>query len=170
MKKGIMICCFLYSLVVVTSLMAQISVADSAAKYMAIAEAYADQYNHSGAATSYIAVVRFDTTHYEAAWKAGDHLTEFADRLPEKEKSQKEAYFQQSRTWCERAIEINPRSADAHANLGRVFAEEGALGRAIGHYREALRHQPDHPDAMRHLEAALREETSKGPNPSAPAP
>ena len=117
MKKVIMICCFLYSLVVVTSLTAQISVADSVAKYMAIAEAYADQYNHTGAATSYIAVVRFDPTHYEAAWKAGDHLTEFADRLPEKEKSQKEAYFQQSRTWCERAIEINPQGWEGHFRL-----------------------------------------------------
>ncbi len=116
MKKVFMICCFLCCFVV-TPILAQISVADSVAKYMAKGEACAAEYNHSGAATAYVAVVRFDPTHYEAAWKAGDHLTEYADRLPDKQKTQKEAYFQQSRNWCEKAIEINPQGWEGHFRL-----------------------------------------------------
>ncbi|MCJ7813366.1 hypothetical protein MUP95_08645 [bacterium] len=105
-------CCF-----IAVPLLAQISVAVSVAKYMAKGEALAAQYNHSGAATAYIAVVRFDPNNYEAAWKAGDQLTEYADRLPDKEKSQKEAYFQQSRSWCEQAIAINPQGWEGHFRL-----------------------------------------------------
>ncbi len=116
MKKVSLIYWFFFCFVAVP-LLAQISVTDSVSKYMALGEKYAAEYNHSAAATVYIVVLRFDPNHYEAAWKAGDQLTEMADRLPENQKTQKETYFQQSCNWCERAIQINSQGWEGHFRL-----------------------------------------------------
>lgn len=94
---------------------AQESVADSVAKYMAIGDALADKWDHEGAAKAYLTVLRFDPNHYEACWKAGDQYTEIADRLDVKH--EKEAYFIQAKTLCERAIKINHQGYEGHFRL-----------------------------------------------------
>lgn len=37
------------------------------------------------------------------------------------------------------ALEVDPESRNAHAYLGRAFAEEGMIAEAVGHYEEAAR-------------------------------
>ena len=43
-----------------------------------------------------------------------------------------------------RAIALNPRNADAHVNLGRLFQVDGDLKRATRHYQLALHASPEH--------------------------
>lgn len=44
----------------------------------------------------------------------------------------------QARDAYRRALELAPRDADAHLNLGRLLHEAGRLGPALDHYRLAL--------------------------------
>lgn len=59
-----------------------------------------------------------------------------------------------------RAIELDPRHADAHVNLGRLLHEAGELDAAEAHYRLALDAQPDDPVAWFNL-ALLLEATGQ---------
>ena len=43
-----------------------------------------------------------------------------------------------------RALKLNPQSADAHVNLGRLLQLKGDLKRAKQHYESALESSPDH--------------------------
>lgn len=43
-----------------------------------------------------------------------------------------------------RAIALNPRNADAHVNLGRLFQMDGDIKRATRHYQLALHAAPEH--------------------------
>jgi len=43
-----------------------------------------------------------------------------------------------------RALKLNPKSADAHVNLGRLLQLQGDLKRAKQHYESALEASPDH--------------------------
>jgi tetratricopeptide (TPR) repeat protein len=45
----------------------------------------------------------------------------------------------------ERVLELDPKRADAHVNLGRQLHLAGERGRAEPHYREAVRLDPDDP-------------------------
>ena len=73
--------------------------------------------------------LKIDPNSYEALWKAGDQYTELADRLPEKQKSQKEIYFTKARELCDKAIEVNPDGWEAHFRLsvalGRLALFQG---------------------------------------------
>jgi len=124
MKNALFICfvllCFLASPV-----LAQEGVADSVAKYMTLGKSLADQWDHQGATIAYLKVLKFDSTNYEAAWRAGDHYTELADALPEEQKSQKEAYFEQARKYCQKAIAINPDGWEGHLRLSVVYGRLG---------------------------------------------
>jgi len=51
-------------------------------------------------------------------------------------------------------IELNPEIASAHANLGRHYAQNGYFEKAIGHYKEALRLQPNNDAIQRSLARA----------------
>ena len=75
------------------------------------------KFDHEGAAVCYTNVLKIDPNNYEALWKAGDSYTEIADRLPEKEKDQKEVYFEKARDLCEKAIEVNPEGWEGHFRL-----------------------------------------------------
>jgi hypothetical protein len=59
---------------------------------------------------------------------------------------------------CRRAIELDPKNAGAHGNLGNALAARGQLDEAIAAYREALRVKPDDSEAHNHLGAALGEQ------------
>jgi tetratricopeptide (TPR) repeat protein len=48
----------------------------------------------------------------------------------------------------ERVLEINPRRADAHHNLGAALGSQGKLDDALRHANEALKIRPDSPDAQ----------------------
>ena len=53
------------------------------------------------------------------------------------------------------ALEIDPRLAAAHCNLGEIQAGSGSFDEAIDHYRQALRLDPDCARAHHLLGVAL---------------
>jgi tetratricopeptide (TPR) repeat protein len=55
------------------------------------------------------------------------------------------------------ALELSPEHADAHLNLGRLFHEDGDLGRAEEHFRRALAARPDDATAAFDLGVALED-------------
>jgi tetratricopeptide (TPR) repeat protein len=57
----------------------------------------------------------------------------------------------------ERAIELQPRHADAHVNLGRILHDAGEAPAAEVHYRQALQAGP-HPTAAYNLGVALEDQ------------
>ena len=63
----------------------------------------------------------------------------------------------QAREAYARALELEPRLADAHVNLGRHLHVAGELGRAEPHYREAVRLDPDDPTPHFNLGVLLEE-------------
>ena len=54
------------------------------------------------------------------------------------------------------ALRINPRSAEAHNNLGLALENQGRLGEAIAQYRAALESRPEFAVAAENLERALK--------------
>ena len=56
-------------------------------------------------------------------------------------------------------LEVNPRSPDAHDNLGLAFESAGNLTLAESHYREALRLQPHMDEAGTNLANVMRMES-----------
>lgn len=56
-----------------------------------------------------------------------------------------------------RAVELDPRHADAHVNLGRLLHEAGEVRAAERHYRVALDADPEHPTATFNLAVALED-------------
>ncbi|MEZ6195419.1 MAG: hypothetical protein R3F20_06800 [Planctomycetota bacterium] len=53
------------------------------------------------------------------------------------------------------ALERNPDNPETHANLGAHHLAANQPGAALGHFREALRRAPGHPEAARGVLAAL---------------
>lgn len=56
-----------------------------------------------------------------------------------------------------RALELEPRHADAHLNLGRLLHEEGELQQAERHYRQAAEGRPEDPTAHFNLGVVLQD-------------
>lgn len=65
------------------------------------------------------------------------------------------AVFVNERALWTRAVERNPGAWLARNNLGRVFLQEGRPAEAAEQFREAIRVQPDSPEAHANLGAAL---------------
>jgi len=57
----------------------------------------------------------------------------------------------------EHVLQIDPRHADAHVNLGRLLHEEGAPAAAEPHYRAAIETDPEHETAAFNLGVALED-------------
>ncbi len=55
-----------------------------------------------------------------------------------------------------RAVELNPRDAEALCNLGNVFGDQGRLDEAVASYRRALEIKPDYAAAHSNLLFALQ--------------
>ncbi len=56
-----------------------------------------------------------------------------------------------------KALEANPKMAEAHSNLGRLLGEQGRMEEAEEHFRRALELAPDYADAANNLGGALAE-------------
>ena len=54
----------------------------------------------------------------------------------------------------EQALRLNPDNADAHNDLGKVFAIRGNLVQAVAHFERALRLNPNHAEAQKNLKRA----------------
>jgi Tfp pilus assembly protein PilF len=68
---------------------------------------------------------------------------------------------QQIQSWCHttalftHALQVNPRSAVAHNNLGLALAQQGNVPQAIAHYAQALQLKATMPEAHYNLADAL---------------
>jgi tetratricopeptide (TPR) repeat protein len=63
----------------------------------------------------------------------------------------------------EQALALDPRLADAHVNLGRLFHAAGETATAETHYEAAIRHAPE--DAIAHFNlGGLLEDTGRAPD------
>jgi tetratricopeptide (TPR) repeat protein len=102
---------------IVFPLYAQEAVEDSVAKYVSLGNSLSNQWKHKEAIAAYQKALKFDPNQYEANWKTGDQYTEYADRLPDDQKIQKETYFEKARQFCEKAIEVNPKGYEGHFRL-----------------------------------------------------
>lgn len=58
---------------------------------------------------------------------------------------------------CERALQVDKKSPDAHINLGNCFRSKGELERAIVHYKTALTWRPNDANALINLVRAYCE-------------
>ncbi|MCK4823540.1 hypothetical protein KA005_47755 [bacterium] len=113
--------CFILFCFTVFPLLAQTANQDPVSKLIAEGDVFADEWKHEDAAIAYTKALKIDPDNYEANWKAGDQYTEIADRLPEKEKRQKEIYFKMAKEFCEEALKVNPDGWEAHFRLSVAF-------------------------------------------------
>jgi len=65
------------------------------------------------------------------------------------------AYWKNSLTLFEHAIELDENNIIAHNNIGRALIEKGQVAEAVEHYRLALRYHPKYVSAHKNLGAAL---------------
>ncbi len=102
---------------------------DSVQIYMALADEYAEKWDHENAINYYLKVLGIDSTNYRAHWKAGDEYCELANNLPEDQELQKETNFEKARIYSQKAIDLNPEGFDGHlklsASLGRLALFRG---------------------------------------------
>lgn len=88
---------------------------------MALGDSLADKWDHQGAMNAYLKALEFNPNSYEAAWKAGDQTTEYANKLPAGQKAAKEAAFKKASGLCARAIVINPKGDQGHFRLAVTY-------------------------------------------------
>ncbi|MHC4156479.1 MAG: tetratricopeptide repeat protein [Planctomycetota bacterium] len=58
--------------------------------------------------------------------------------------------------WYTEALRINPDLFNAHSNLGVIYAAQGELDQAVGHFSQAIRIKPDSAGAYCNLGIALQ--------------
>ena len=68
-----------------------------------------------------------------------------------------EQRFSEARSALERALTMEPSSAEAHASMAVLLHKTGARGEALAHAREALAEEPED-DTVRELLKMLEEE------------
>jgi tetratricopeptide (TPR) repeat protein len=139
MKKRL----FLFGLLILAagSVLAQNTVAEQ----MALGDSLKDKWDHAGAAAAYMKALEIEPNHYEALWKAGDQVTEVADKLPAKEKAKKQADFLKAAGLCKKAIQVNPKGWEGHFRLsvasGRLALDLG--GKAKINMSKAIKAEAD---------------------------
>ena len=62
----------------------------------------------------------------------------------------------------QKASNLNPKLAQPHNYLGKVFMHEGDVDHAVLQFQEALRLHPDFPEAEENLRIAKQSETTNG--------
>jgi tetratricopeptide (TPR) repeat protein len=111
MKKTLFV--FGLLLLAAGSILAQNKIAEQ----MALGDSLKDKWDHAGAAAAFLKVLEIEPNNYEALWKAGDQITEVADKLPAKEKALKQAEFQKAADMCKKAIKVNRNGSEGHLRL-----------------------------------------------------
>jgi tetratricopeptide (TPR) repeat protein len=101
----------------VFSAFGQNAVSDPVAQAMALGDSLENKWDHAAAAAAYAKALEINPNLYEALWKAGDQYTEVADKLPAKEKAQKEATFLKASELCRKAIQANRNGWEGHFRL-----------------------------------------------------
>jgi tetratricopeptide (TPR) repeat protein len=87
------------------------------AEDMARGDALKDKWDHAGAVAAYMKVLEVEPNNYEALWKAGDQVTEVADKMPAGQKAAKQAEFQKAADLCKKAIQVNRSGSEGHLKL-----------------------------------------------------
>jgi tetratricopeptide (TPR) repeat protein len=62
--------------------------------------------------------------------------------------------FDEALVYAARAVQLSPRDADVHYNLGLMYAQQSKFEQAVGPFEDALRLNPRHPKAAVQLERA----------------
>jgi Flp pilus assembly protein TadD len=62
----------------------------------------------------------------------------------------------------QKACNLNPKLAQPHNYLGKVFMREGDAAQAVLQFEEALRLHPDFPEAEENLRIAKQSENTTG--------
>lgn len=62
----------------------------------------------------------------------------------------------EARDACKKALEMEFYNADYHANLGYVYHQAGLKSTAVECFQEALKWDPEHPLALKHLRAGKK--------------
>jgi tetratricopeptide (TPR) repeat protein len=88
---------------------------------LSLGDSLADKWDHQGAMNAYLKALEFNPNSYEAAWKAGDETTEYANKLPAGQKAAKEAAFEKARQYCMKAIAVNPKGDEGHFRLSVAY-------------------------------------------------
>jgi tetratricopeptide (TPR) repeat protein len=88
---------------------------------MSLGDSLADKWDHQGAMNAYLKALEFNPNSYEAAWKAGDQTTEYANKLPSGQKAAKEAAFEKARQYCMKAITLNRQGDQGHFRLSVTY-------------------------------------------------
>jgi FimV-like protein len=114
--KNLFVFCLLLIGLTTMPVMAQTS-EETIDSYIARGDAAEAEWNYRDAAIAYVKAIELDPNHYEANWKAGNMYTELADHLPDKQKNQKEIYFEKAREFCEKALSVKPDGWEAHFRL-----------------------------------------------------
>jgi tetratricopeptide (TPR) repeat protein len=115
MKKARL--CILMPFALTLSVFAQKAAEEPFDRAMALGDSLAKKWDHAGAAAAYEKALEINPSSYRAAWKAGDETTEFANKLPAKDKAGKEAAFEKARQLCVRAIQIDRQEYEGHFRL-----------------------------------------------------
>lgn len=95
------------------------------AALMAEGDTYSAAWDYENAAIAYMKVLKIDSLNYEALWKAGDMYTELADALDDKQKGQKETFFEKAAELCSKAVEVKPEGWEGHFKLSVVYGRLG---------------------------------------------
>jgi Flp pilus assembly protein TadD len=85
--------------------------------------------------------LQYDPNHLDAHIDLGNLLFETGQTADARE------HFQKAST-------LNPKLAQPHNYLGKVFMREGNVSQAIAQFEEALRLHPDFPEAEQNLRIA----------------
>jgi len=118
MKKTVLLV-LLFSLIFAVSVSAQQG--EDVAALIAKGDSLAAKWNHEMAAISYMNALKLDPNNYEAAWKAGDETTEFANSLSNDQKARKESLFAKAVELCQKATELNPDGWEGHFKLSVAY-------------------------------------------------
>ena len=94
---------------------------DQVALLITKGDSLAAAWNHEMAAITYMNALKLDPNNYEAAWKAGDETTEFANKLSDNQKTRKESLFEKAVELCKKATEIKPDGWEGHFKLSVAY-------------------------------------------------
>lgn len=92
-----------------------------------------------GAIAAYSTAARADPSNHAAAFRAARLMHRLGQDARE------------AKALAQAAVEANPKSADYRVLLGLLLADAGVKSAAKNQFEEALKLQPDHPEAKKHL-------------------